>query len=89
MSPAFRGTEVQLFEAVSTSLVRIADRLESEVGETSHTNSGIQTILTRVPLSEDSQSSTAEEPLLKLAKLVAHLTSKLEAEVFKEPVFAS
>jgi hypothetical protein len=89
MPPAFRETEVQLFEAVSTSLVRIAERLESEVGETPHTNPGIETILTRVPLTEDSESSTAEEPLLKLAKLIAHLTSRLEAEVFKERVFAS
>jgi multidrug resistance protein MdtO len=89
MPPVFRETEVQLFEAVSTSLVRIAERLESEVRETSHTNSGIETILTRAPLGEDSESSTAEEPLLKLAKLIAHLTSKLQAEVFKERVFAS
>jgi multidrug resistance protein MdtO len=89
MHQAFRGTEVQLFEAVSTSLVRIAERLESEVREASHTNSGIETILTRAPLGEDSESSTAEEPLLKLAKLIAHLTSKLQAEVFKERVFAS
>jgi hypothetical protein len=89
MPPALPETEVQLFEGVSTSLVRIAERLEGEVAEEPHTNSGIETILTRAPLGEDSESSTAEEPLLKLAKLVAHLTSKLEADVFKERVFAS
>jgi multidrug resistance protein MdtO len=86
ISPALRETELRLFAHVSTSLGRIADRLETEVVGT--VNPGIGA-LTPTPPPKDSQELNAEEPLLNLARRVAQLTNELEADVFKEPVFAS
>lgn len=86
VSPALRETELQLFAHVSTSLSRIADRLETEVIGT--VDPGTEGALTPTPHQKSSQGPTAEVPLANLATLVEHLTNELEADVFKEPVFA-
>lgn len=87
ITPALRETELQLFAQVSTSLSRIADRLETEVIGTA--DPGTKSALTSALPQKDSQKLTAAEPLVNLATLVAQLTNELEADVFKEPVFAS
>jgi multidrug resistance protein MdtO len=87
ITSALRETELRLFAQVSTSLSRIADHLETEVIGTARPET--KSALTPAPTQKDSEDLTAEEPLLKLARRVARLTNELEADVFKEPVFAS
>jgi multidrug resistance protein MdtO len=89
ISPALRETELRLFALVSTSLGRIAERLETEVGTSSDRCPGTENALMPTALQKGSQELTTEEPFVNLASLVAHLTDELEADVFKEPVFAS
>jgi multidrug resistance protein MdtO len=88
MSPALREMELRLFAMVSTSLGRIAERLESEVIGTSDRYPGSERALTTPPLQKGPQELASEEPLAKLAKLVVQLADELEADVSKEPVFA-
>jgi len=87
ITPAFRETELQLFTQVSTSLSRIADHLETEVIGTADPET--KSALTLAANRKHSEELTAEEPLVNLATLVEQLTNELEADVFKEPVFAS
>jgi hypothetical protein len=66
----------------------MAERIESEVGETPDPKLRKENPLAPL-LQTGSRELPPEEPLANLAKSVAQLTNELEADVFKELVFAS